>query len=262
MNWELTDDEFKVLCNRYLDGWLPAPLTYTSRIQTMDAYDRELDRVEAGLRDRLDVGLNLPFETLANPEVLVVSGAWCDNDLDNPDKQIRIHAARRGWHAVMIVQHPGETAYHSAGYTLTECDPDALSTLMVERLPATAAAAGSPLPMVFDAPEQDPYEIRQGLAFDSFEDTAEAGSLAFWNKPAERTGFLRVVQGRSIYGPRGRLMTTAVWRDVPGEGRYLIEVDEPEMRAVGADSAVLADSIDRRMQLVLDHMQERGELRV
>ncbi|MFE3188749.1 ESX secretion-associated protein EspG [Nocardia sp. NPDC059240] len=262
MNWELTDDEFKVLCNRYLDGWLPAPLTYTSRIPTLDAYERELDRVEAGLRDRLDGGLNLPFETLANPEVLVVSGTWCDSDLDNQDKQIRIHAALRGWHAVMIVQHPGETALHSAGYTLIECDPDALSTLMVERLPVTEAAGGPPLPMVFEALEQDPYESRQGLAFDSFDDTAEASSLAFWNKAAERTGFLRVVQGRSIYGPRGRLMTTAIWRDVPGEGRYLVEVDEPEIRAMGADSSMLIHSIDRRVALVLDHMAERGELRV
>ncbi|MEU1430699.1 ESX secretion-associated protein EspG [Nocardia sp. NPDC005746] len=262
MNWELTHEEFKVLCNRYLDGWLPPPLTYSSRIPTFDAYESELSRVEAELRDRLDAGLNIPFDTLANPEVFVVLGSWCDSDFENPAKQVRIHAARRGWHAVMVIQHMGETIYHSTGYTLIECDPDALSMLMVGELPDTVAASGSPLPMVFDPPERDPYEIRQSVAFDSFDDTLEVRSRAFWSRTAERSGVIRVVQGRSIYGPRGRLMTSAFWRDVVGEGRYLIEVDESDTRAMGADSTMLAQSIDRRTALVLEHMEERGELRV
>ncbi|WP_330183409.1 ESX secretion-associated protein EspG [Nocardia sp. NBC_01503] len=262
MKWDFTDDEFKVLCNRFLDGWMPVPLAYTSRTPTLDEYERELSDVEAGLRDRLDTGLGSLFEVIQHPEVFIISGTWCDSDTENPQKRIRVHGARRGWRAVMITQQPGETVYHSGGFTLTECEPEALPALMVEQLPAAEAAGGPPLPILFEPPERDPYEVRQSLAFDSFDDTAEIRSRAFWAKPADWTGFIRVLQGRSIYGPRGVMETTMLWRDLPGDGRYLIELDEPEVRAVGADPARLVQRIGQRVDRVLRHMEERGEQRV
>ncbi|WP_067695735.1 ESX secretion-associated protein EspG [Nocardia jejuensis] len=259
MNWEFTDVEFKVLCNRYLDEWVPVPLAYTSRTRYLDDYERELADVEAQLGDRLDSSIGAVFETIRNPEVFVISSGWCDSDTDNPEKRFRAHGARRGRRAVMVTQKPGETVYHSGGFTLTECDPEDLPGLLVAQLPAAEAARGSAVPIVVEPPERDPYEVKQSMAFDSFDDSSETRSLAFLSKPAEWTGFVRVLQGRSIYGPRGVMETTMLWRDLPDDGRYLIELDEPEMRAVGVSASKLADRIQYRVERVLDHMAARGE---
>ncbi|MRH92851.1 hypothetical protein GFY24_36455 [Nocardia sp. SYP-A9097] len=262
MRWDFTDDEFKVLCNRFLDGRVPVPLAYTSRTKSLDAYERELSELEAGLRDRLDAGLGALFEVIENPEVFVISGTWCDSDIDNPHKRIRVHGARRGWRAVLITQEPGETIYHSGGFTVTECEPADLPGLMVAQLPAAEAASGPALPMVFEPPERDPYEIRQSLAFDSFDDTTETRSHAFWSKPAEWTGMVRAMQGRSIFGPRGAIETTLMWRDLPDDGRYLIDFDESEVRAVGTSAERLAERIGQHVDRVLQHMDARGDQRV
>ncbi|GAB4583172.1 ESX secretion-associated protein EspG [Nocardia sp. IFM 10818] len=259
MKWELTDIEFKALCNRYLDEVMPAPLTYTSRTRYLDDYERELAEAMAGLRERLDSGLGAVFETLAYPEVAVFSAAWCDSDTENPEKRIRVHGVRRGWSAVMITQKPGETIYHSGGYTLTECKPEALPAQVVEQLPDTSAGSGAPVPIVFEPPERDPYEVRQMMAFDSFDDTAEMQGQAFWAKPADWTGFIRVRQYRSIYGPRGVMEGSMMWRDLAGDGRYLIDLDEPEIRAIGASPDRLAKRLGQSVDRVLRHMEERGE---
>ncbi|WP_067543824.1 ESX secretion-associated protein EspG [Nocardia crassostreae] len=259
MRWELTADEFKALCNRYADGAMPPPLTYTSRTRYLDDFEHELAALEVGLRDRMDSGLAAAFETIAHPEVAVYSSTWCDTDTDNPEKRTRVHGARRGWSAVMITQKPGETIYHSNGYTLTECEPDALPALIVQQLPDTQAGSAAPVPIVFEPPERDPYEVRQMLAFDSFDDTAEMQGQTFWARPAEWTGFIRVRQCRSIYGPRGVLEASMMWRDLPGDGRYLIDLDEPETRAIGAGPERLAKRLGQSVDRVLRHMEERGE---
>ncbi|GAB0106451.1 hypothetical protein JMUB6875_54360 [Nocardia sp. JMUB6875] len=262
MIWELTDDEFKLLCDRYLDGWMPVPLAYTSRTELYDDYRRELAALEPQLRERIGEGLSAAFEVVRDPEVFVISSTWCDSDVDNPDKRIRVHGAQRGHRAVMITMTPGETVYHSRGFTVTECEPSELPGLIGAQLPTAEAATGPSVPIVVEPEERDPYEVRQSFAFDSFDDSNDALSLAFWNRRADWTGFVRVLQGRSIYGPRGVLETTVLWRDLPGDGRYVIDMDEPEMRAVGASSQQLVDRIAGRVARVLEHMEARGEERV
>ncbi|MFB7721475.1 ESX secretion-associated protein EspG [Nocardia sp. NPDC056100] len=262
MTWEFTDDEFKVLCNRFLDGRLPAPLSYFSRIPLLDDFERELSRLEAGLRERLDSGLTAVFETLRHPEIQIIMTAWRDSDYENPEHRILVHGARLGWNAVMVTQKMGETIYHSAGFTLTECAPEQLPALMIAQLPQTGAGSAPPLPMVFEPPERDPYEARQSLAFDSFDDTAEVRSRAFWAEPAERSGWIRVLQGRSIFGPRGLMTQSALWRDQPDDGRYLFELDQPEIRAVATSPEQLVRRVGQYVDEVLRHMEARGEQQV
>ncbi|AYF77049.1 ESX secretion-associated protein EspG [Nocardia yunnanensis] len=259
MIWDFSDDEFIVLCNRYLDGDVPFPLTYTSRHRYEDDERRALSEVSERLGTGLFAEIKPVFEILADPDLVIAAHARHDDDLDNPALRIRVHAARRGRRAVLVTMKPGETIYHSGGFTLTECEPEELPALVVAQLPATDAGGGPVVPLLSEPEERDPFEVRQSLAFDSFEETSESRSAAFWAASAEWNGFIRVRQGRSIYGPRGVMDSLLAWRDLRLDGRYLFEVGVADAQAVPVSPLQLTERVDARMWEVLSHREDRGE---
>ncbi|WP_040804426.1 ESX secretion-associated protein EspG [Nocardia concava] len=260
MRWEFTDVEFKALCYKYRGGRLPSPLRFTSTTRYLDDYERELIECHAKLDAELGPGFATIFDTVAQPDVALVVHAWCDGEFDNPRKRIRVHGARRDRRACLIVQAPGETVFHSGGFTMLECEPEELPALMLAYLPPTEEARGPAVTLVTEQPEPDPYG--GSGAFDSFEDSAETRSAAFWNRPAELTGAIRVLQGRSMFGPRGMHQVTMIFRDLPADGRYLIEVGAPEMTARGADMKQIISRFEQHVEQTLLLMESRGEIEV
>ncbi|MGW5105796.1 ESX secretion-associated protein EspG [Nocardia sp. NPDC004123] len=261
MTWEFTDVEFKALCYRYRGGSLPSPLRFTSRTKYQDDYERELYECHAKLDRELGPGFGAIFETVALPDIALIVHAWADGDFDNPNKRIRVHGARRDRRACLIVQAPGETVFHSGGFTMIECEPEELPALMVAYLPPTEEARGPAVTLVTEPPEPDPYG-GSGGAFDSFDDSVETRSIAFWNRPADLTGAIRVLQGRSKFGPRGMHQTTMIFRDMPADGRYLIEVGDPEMTARGAGVGKIVHRFEHHVEQTLQLMEARGEIEV
>lgn len=259
MRYEFSDVEFQVLCERYRGGSMPSPMVFTSRTRFLDDYQRELAEVRTELARRLDAGFESVFAPLADPDLFIVSHTWCDADMDNPDKRIRVHGARRDRRACLVIQQPAETIYHSNGFTLIECEPEELPALVVAELPDYEEGQGPDVQIVLDPAEPDPYESPRSGAFDSFEESVESRSLAFLSRPAEWSSAIKVLQGRSKYGPRGIAEATLLLRDLPLDGRYLIELDTPEPRATGATAKYLIDRIERRVALTLEHMATRGE---
>lgn len=259
MSWQFTDIEFKVLCNRYRQGAIPSPLTYTSRTMDPDEYQRELWAAEDELNQRLDPNFRAVFEVVCNPEVFVGLHGWNDADIEDPAKHLMVHGARRGRRACVLIQQPGETTMHSGGVTMIECEPEELARLLVAQLPEVEAGQSAAIPIAAEAPAPDPYEAPRASAFDSFEESTDTRSLRFLSTPADRTGAIQVLQGRSKYGPRGIAVSTLVWRDLPGDGRYLIDLDPEVKSAVGVDTRRLVDHLDGVISRILDHMESRGE---
>ncbi|MBL1075210.1 ESX secretion-associated protein EspG [Nocardia sp. 2] len=259
MKWEFSDIEFKVLCNRYRQNRIPAPLVYTCRTRSEVEYEHQLAEANSRLLERLPADFRTVFETLVRPDVAVFAQVWCDREMKNPEKRFRIHGARRGHRACMLTQSPGETIWHTSGFTLTECEPDELPALLVSQLPAAEAASGPDVPIVIDSGQPEADYAPRPSAFDSFDEPDSARGLAFLSKPAEWTGGFKIRQVRSKYGPRGMTGKTLLWRDLPGDGRYLIELDELEMRAAGASAQRIAERIGAGVSHVLEHMTARGE---
>ncbi|MTE11533.1 ESX secretion-associated protein EspG [Nocardia aurantiaca] len=259
MTWEFTDLEFKVLCNRYRQGAIPSPLTYTSRTMDADEYRRQLLGAEVELDLRLDAEFRAVFEAVCNPEVFVGVHGWHDADIENPAKHVMVHGARRGRRACLLIQHPGETTMHSGGVTMIDCEPEELARLLVAQLPEVEAGGSAPIPIATEPSAPDPYEAPRASAFDSFEESVDSRSLRFLSTPADQTGAMRILQGRSKYGPRGVAVSTLVWRDLPGDGRYLIDLDPEAKSAVGVDSRRFAEHIDGAIAQILMHMESRGE---
>ncbi|MGV9663644.1 ESX secretion-associated protein EspG [Nocardia niigatensis] len=259
MTWQFTDIEFKVLCNRYRQGAIPSPLVYTSRTMDPDDYQRELWAAEAELNQRLDPGFRAVFEVVCNPEVFVGVHGWHDADIDNPDKHLVVHGARRGRRACVLIQQPGETTMHSGGVTMIECEPEELAGLLVAQLPETESGQSTAIPIVTEPAAPDPYEAPRASAFDTFEESTDTRSLRFLSTPADQTGAMQILQGRSKYGPRGVAVSTLVWRDLPGDGRYLIDLDPEVKSAVGVDTRRFVDHLNSVIARILEQMESRGE---
>lgn len=257
--WEFTDDEFQVLCTRYLEGALPAPLTYLSRTPLLADYEREVAEIQARLDAELGPEIRPVMEVLARPEVWFWLHASVDGRSDDPAASVRIHGARLGRRALLVSQAAGETFDHGGNVTLLECDPEELPGLLVAQLPPAKAGRRTSIPIVVDTAAPDPEEASGSGAFDSFEESDRSATAAFFSEPVTLAGMLRVAQGRSKYGPRGVSEVVLHWRDVADDGRYLIDLGQPEPLAVAVDARQFTDRFTRSIAQIIEQMEWRGE---
>ncbi|MFE6862815.1 ESX secretion-associated protein EspG [Nocardia sp. NPDC057668] len=259
MKWEFTDVEFKVLCNRHWSDSMLPPFTYVSRTPSLAEYQRELAAAGAQLDERLGSSFDAMIDTIARPELLYVLQGWCDSDFENPEKWIRARALRSGMRACVITMKPGETDMHSGGFTVVECTPEQIPAMMVALLPDAGPGRLSEIQLVTETATDDSDPDSQSFAFDSFDDSVETRSMAFLSTPAELTGTFLVGQGRSKFGPRGRMERILLLRDIAGDGRYLTDLDAPVRTAVGVTTQKFVDRIGRCVGDVLAHMENQDD---
>ncbi|MFF0489146.1 ESX secretion-associated protein EspG [Nocardia sp. NPDC004068] len=258
--WELTDLEFQLLCDDHRHGVLPAPFSFTSRTALLADYERERAAARDRLRDRADGEFEAMVDTVARPEVFVVAHAWDDQDFENPDKRIRVHAVRRGSRGYVLDQKPGETLWHSGGFTITECGPRELSEAVVDRLPRRGPGRRGAIPIVVSETPA-PERVSGSMVADD-EDDEQFTAARFFDTPAVSTGIVKVLQGRSKFGPRGLVESGVLWRDLPHDGRYVMPLDDPAPIAVGTGSDGLVGWITSAIERILARMDSHRELEV
>ncbi|MFI9504997.1 ESX secretion-associated protein EspG [Nocardia sp. NPDC052566] len=244
--WTFTDLEFVVLWERMRQDFLPAPLTFTSR--TPGYYD--FLREKADTRDRLrctgDDSCDEVFEAMASPDIAIeVHGGVGRAD---PAASIRMLAVRAGERGYLITQRPGETVRHSGGFTVTSCTAVGLGPTVVAALPRVGAGSRADIALVADS-DMD-YGYRESRVFDTAADSAARRSLDFLDHPMIRCGTVDVVQRRSIFGPRGLTRHRLRWRDLDGDGRYVID-DTRTPVAVPAAADRFTTLIDIRVAAVV-----------
>ncbi|MBF6069393.1 ESX secretion-associated protein EspG [Nocardia farcinica] len=261
--WEFTDLEFRVLCERYGDSRIPEPLTYLARIRYAEDYDRAKFEVWERLRATADPDLREIIPILIRPEVSVRVLTWYDRGRDDPALWVRARGGRTGARGYLVVQKPGETVEHSGGYVIHDCGPRGLAEAIVRLLPpgVEAGRAGS-IPVVAEhVDDLESYGGVRSLVTDDRDDSGIARSRRFFETPAERTGAVTVHQGHSRYGPRGIIEHILLWRDLPGDGRYVIELPSAAPMAVGMGRKWLTKKIDDAVETMLDRTESHWELR-
>ncbi|TCJ97140.1 ESX secretion-associated protein EspG [Nocardia alba] len=262
--WEFTDLEFNLLCEDVRRGELPAPFIFTSRTRLEADYEREKSQVREQLRHRLDHDLDVLASAIAKPDVFVVAHAWNDQDFANPAARIRVHAIRHRARGYVITQRPGETLAHSAGFDAVECDPYSLADTVIGLLPRCGAGklADIALSLPDTAPTQERDRPVSSIADDDDDDDLgndHVRSAGFFATPALSTGIIKVLQGRSKYGARGRIETGLLWRDLPDDGRYVIPLDDPAPVASAMSSDRLALWTRDRIEEILTRMESHSE---
>ncbi|MEV5649117.1 ESX secretion-associated protein EspG [Nocardia sp. NPDC052254] len=261
--WTLTDLEFKVLCDTRFFGLVPSMFSITSRIPYMDDYEREWRRTRAELESRDDSAFEAIVDTMVLPEVLVGGEVWEDDDFDNPAKRVRFYAGRLGSRGFLVTQIPGETINHADGFRITPIDPRALGDTVVRLMPPAEPGRRGPIEIDISGGGRSSGGGSRGstgsMVADDDDDDGITSSV-FLNIPADHCGTVRLTQGRSKFGPRGRISVARLWRDLPGDGRYVMPLEESTPIAIGMGSAGLSDWIDTEAELILERMSDYREV--
>ncbi|WP_067473658.1 ESX secretion-associated protein EspG [Nocardia amamiensis] len=260
--WEFTDVEFNLLCEEVRQGELPAPFVFTSRTRFEADYEQEKAQVRQRLRQRLDRDLDAMAGALAEPYVFVVAHAWSDQDFDNPGTRTRVHAVRHRARGYVFTQRPGETLAHSGGFDAVECDPHALADTVIGLLPHCAAGALDDIRLSLPAAEPEYQHERPAATISDNDDEPDDDVLrsgAFFDTPAVSTGIVKVLQGRSKYGPRGLVEAGLLWRDLPADGRYVMPLDHPAPVATAMGSDRMALWVHDRIEEILARLDSHLE---
>lgn len=256
--WFFTDLEFVLLCDDTGRGNIPDPLTFTSRIPFAEDYEAECRRVLDELRDRDDPELRALADAVARPDVSIAVRAWDEQDYADPEHHIRVHAVRSRARGYVITQRPGETVWHSNGFDVVECDPHAVADEALGCLPFANAgrSAAIALPGEDTAGDSEERAAAPGIGDEIEEDDRGAAFLA---TPAVRAGDLFVYQGRSKFGPRGRVGMGLDWRDLPDDGRYVIRASGTTRMATGMGTKGMVEWVDEQIAEILLRLDRHEE---
>ncbi|MFC9993667.1 ESX secretion-associated protein EspG [Nocardia sp. NPDC127526] len=261
--WRFGDLELVVLWEQFTGEGLPDPFIFTSRTPLLFDYLREKRAVAEQLRARQDPSLRWLAEVVTQPDLrITVSGFDC-RDPENAEGRIRMIALRRADRGLLIKQLPGETYLHSGGFVVSECDPLRLADEVAAALPEVEAGKQAEIELV--DPRRNAVsesEIGRTIIDDVFEDSAGLRSKRFLMTTPVRMGTIQIGQGHSKFGPQGITRYGLEWRDLDGDGRYLIG-GEPPYRAVAVDGAKFTRAINVRVAAVIRAIKdERGMLGV
>ncbi|UGT60567.1 ESX secretion-associated protein EspG [Nocardia asteroides] len=258
--WAFTDMEFALICDREGHGAVPEPFTFTSRIPLAEDYAAERRRVLAELRARGDSELAVLAEAIARPDVSLAIHAWDEADFAAHEQHVRVHAVRSRARGYVITQRPGETLWHSGGFDVAECDPHAVAEVALGCLPFANAGRSLeiPLPDADAEPDRGSSPIGPSIGDEAADADAERGA-AFLATRAERAGDLQLFQGRSKFGPRGRVGMRLEWRDLPGDGRYVIRRNAHMRVATGMGTKAMVEWVDEQVAEILLRLDRHME---
>ncbi|MEV6771251.1 ESX secretion-associated protein EspG [Nocardia sp. NPDC051030] len=248
-SWSLTDLELLALWEELGEQFLPDPLKFGRRTELWDEHLAQVRHAREAL-DR-DPALEEALAAVHAADVRVELRGWDDREWQLPEGTIRVLGARRGDLGYLLVQQPGETGVHSGGFTITEFYAEALADELVAVLPEVTAGRGRDI-VLADPEHTDDFEYAYDLspAHETAEGTVVDRAADFLAVPATTAGTIDVVQGHSVFGPRGIVRYRLGYRDVQGDGRYLITNDVPPV-ATSADRRRVSTAIDTLISEVL-----------
>ncbi|TCJ97759.1 ESX secretion-associated protein EspG [Nocardia alba] len=240
--WHLTDVELIAAWDSLFKDRLPLPLFALHRGEDADGWQRLALAALDVLAETGDGALYAALNRVANADVVVTAEAFDPRDAGDPLRRVRVIAARQGEGATLIRQLPGETIWHSGGFTVSSGSGTRLAAAVVGALPFCAAGRGPRL-VLSTAGRADgtdsPY--RASRVYDSELD-GERASATWLSQPVECLGMIETRLGASIFGPRGVRPYRIDWRDLVDDGRYAILTDDEQI-ATPVDRAHLAELI-------------------
>ncbi|WP_433204931.1 ESX secretion-associated protein EspG [Nocardia sp. CA-107356] len=254
--WKFTETEFFVLWKDATNDILPGPFSFRSESESMTEFEDEIRSTRERLSHTMNRATREIFEAIANPDLYVLVTGWNEKVALDPAAQIRVLASRKSIKGYSITQLPGDSFWQSSGYIVTECDPLRLADEAVRALPDTQVGQQRD----FELTNHADYDYGYGGSSvqDTFTESREGRSHRFLQEAASRAGRIRVIQGRSVFGPRGCAQHELRWRDLDGDGRYVITDEKPPaVRAV--DAKRLTALINTRIAAVIRSIKEERE---
>lgn len=250
--WKFTDIEFYTLWSDATgELGLPFPFHFTSRTLDPQEFRADQRRARSVLRERLGPAFDPVLEVLTAPDIRVVVNGSDHRDPAEPRSVVRLFGVRREAAGYVVRSLPGESFWHSGGFTVSECDAVRLADELVAQLPEVEPGERAEVVLPRPVTGQDPERpLGRPTVHDSFAATTREIGSAFLAAPADCVGTIDIAQGSSIYGPRGLSRHRIAWRDLADDGRYVIR-DEETPVASPADPAKLAGAINAEIARVV-----------
>ncbi len=187
-HWVLTGPQFSALWARTGQDRIPYPFRVTSTLATADEYAAEQRRIRAAFSGPEHDALESALLVLAEPDLRIeISGSAGGTP-------VRMTGAIARGHGIAAVQHPG------AEVVIRSCEPYDVGRQLIAQLPDTdaGAAAGVVVPPT---------------------PAGSARAARILDRPSRSQGVVTVIRGaRHSPRPVGGL----AWRDIEGDGRYLV----------------------------------------
>ncbi|KAF0848279.1 ESX secretion-associated protein EspG [Nocardia caishijiensis] len=246
--WSLSELEFYVLWTDMTKDVLPDPFLFVSDIKTQDDLEREVikvrDRLRGATKMRQILGL------AADPDLsVVVQGSV--NCPDAGRKHLRMLAARRESDGYVITQLPGDSFWRSAGYSIVWCEAVGLADMIVDGLPVNDAGRVGEVPLTaYSASADREFDVGRSAVIDSFDEPDSRRSAQFLRSKTSGEGEIEVIQGRSVFGPRGITRRRFSWRDLEDDGRYIIRDGRPPV-AVPVDSGQFVSMLNAHIASIV-----------
>ena len=186
-HWVLSGPQFSASWARTGQDRIPYPLKVTSTLTTADEYEAEQRRIRADFSGPEHDPLASALLVLAEPDLRIeISGS-------EGDTPIRVIGALARGHGIAAVQHPGGEV------VIRSCEPYDVGRQLIGQLPDTDAGT------------------RRGVVVDRAAAAHRQAAVArILDRPSTGQGVVTVVRGarRSVGG--------LAWRDIEGDGRYLV----------------------------------------
>ncbi|MVU78952.1 ESX secretion-associated protein EspG [Nocardia sp. ET3-3] len=254
-SWRFTEAEFYTLWMDRTGQAPPKPFLFTSATRTVDEFDAEQRDAREGLGQKVGGDFEVVFDAMANPDLSLTAYGWNEKDRFATDSMIRARATRKGPNGYLIRQLPGTSYFHRGGYAVTECDPIRLADEIVSALPPVERGGLGDIGLASREQDLDHEFGRSAIA--AAPDAEIFKTREFLATPVTTAGEIRIVQGRSLFGPRGTTCHTVRFRDLEGDGRYVV-TENPD-RALAVDErrfiAVLNNYVAAVVRTIKD---ERG----
>jgi len=263
-HWTLTDLEFVALWRESNDDALPMPLVYTSKTTLEEDHRRELRSARDRIRSEYGPEMDLIFDAINHPDLRIAAYGCVNIPADDPKNWLRLLAVRRYDNGFLINQLPGETLWHSGGFTITPCEAVRLADVVAAELPECPRGSRGNVELTTltpdDAAETDmDYSYgRSRIDFNQLDNSPTRRTQEFLAVPSLSAGVIEIEQGTSTFGPQGIARRQLEWRDLEDDGRYIIDGHPPT--ATAADAARVKELINVEISVVIQSIrEERGQ---
>ncbi|MEV0762962.1 ESX secretion-associated protein EspG [Nocardia sp. NPDC050435] len=257
--WKFTDIEFMALWSRTQGTLLPRPFTYICEMRTNDEYERALHEVRERWRGTDDRVLDEIIQAVLEPDISLEVRGFDEREYERAQGWVRALAVRRGERGFVLKQVTGKTFEHAESFTVTECDPLGLAEAVVAELPKCEPGKHGSIKL----PVARGEEMVEANASGLWDDPYGGASTAVTGERFEKTiaasrGVVRVSQGYSVYGPRGRISLDLKWRDLPDDGRYVIAPDTPPV-AQPADEKKFVIVLNQQIAKIIRNIKDERQ---
>ncbi|MCM6776528.1 ESX secretion-associated protein EspG [Nocardia sp. CDC159] len=254
----LSEVELVALWEGLREGALPAPLMALPAIASHDGWERAKREARARLGAEAHNGVGDIVRTMAEPDIRIEAFGWNDRAPKNSEAPIRLLGVRKDAHGFLVEQLPGESVWHSGGFAIAECTAVELARALAQHLPKVGPGRLGDVVLTGDGECDDAaYDYRQSVVA---EQTVHRRCAAFLSAPTCGRGVVDIVQGRSLFGPRGITRHRLEWRDVIDDGRYVITRDSGPSIATPVGAERFIAMINSKVAAVVRAIKdERGE---